>query len=207
MTAPLAEAVLCEEPSVHCSLREALPPGLEEVLALPGLAAPLLCLAAPRAARSVTAASPTLRSIGGPLLLEIQSQIPQQLCVIGGHGSRGQGPHEALKNALLFDPSTGWQSIDGPQLPRIDCAAAATNGFVFAIGGRRGVNEAIGSVERLDLASQKWQDMPSLRVPRYQCSATCVAGNVCVAGGVDGVELLKSVECLVTGGKITSQWE
>ncbi|CAE8610176.1 unnamed protein product [Polarella glacialis] len=177
--------------------------GLLEVLQLPGLAEVVLFCAAPSAARRAAAVSRHLHALLSPLLPEIERLVPRRICVVGGHGGRGMGPHEPLCTAQLFDTVGGcWESLPGPTSARYDCAMAASEGFLYVIGGRCVLDQAMSSVERLDLGSAKqklWQPMPSLLVPRYQCAAAAVSGIVFVAGGFDGLEPLSTAECLIEG--------
>merc|ERR1712232_66358 len=83
---------------------------------------------------------------------------------------------------------------------RAAVAAAASVGFVFALGGDDNSFRALASVERLHVQTGTWEYLPTLRSPRAGAGAVVCNDFIYVLGGLNGLDMLCTVECLCLKG-------
>jgi N-acetylneuraminic acid mutarotase len=86
-----------------------------------------------------------------------------------------------------FDPAAQAWASDGASLPtpREHLAAVASDGAVYAIGGRWGEGDNLTAVERYDPGTDTWETLPGLPTARSGLAAAVVAGRIHVVGGED----------------------
>jgi len=120
-----------------------------------------------------------------------------RVCVFGGHRGKGQGPHEPLSDAAWFDPVSGaWSCLPDMPKARIHCAAAATSGYIYVLGGHDGGVEERGlkAAERFNICTGGWERLPPMLFGRQKLAAAAVAGSICVAGGIGELEAVAGAE-------------
>jgi DNA-binding CsgD family transcriptional regulator/N-acetylneuraminic acid mutarotase len=89
-------------------------------------------------------------------------------------------------------PVQRWQSAAGLPTPRFGLAAAAHEGYIFAIGGRT-PSGASSTVERFDPESNTWEERSPKNVPVSQVNAAVLGGLIYVPGGCQQSGLPSSV--------------
>merc|ERR1719272_2740824 len=94
----------------------------------------------------------------------------------------------------MYNASTGlWHGLPSMNSARLGPAvvSAQIDGVecIVAIGGVDSQGQPIGSVEKLDLSTQKWSPMLDLPVARAAGGAVCYKNEIYVFGGclIDGI--------------------
>lgn len=130
-----------------------------------------------------------------------------KLYVFGG--SR-QPFSDAVTNAAVFTPGSGWVSLPAMPTARGGATAQVLNGKIYVVGGMSNSGQSLATVEIFDPAGNNWQTGPSLATRRDNAGSAVLGNNLYVFGGrvrnadgttVDGT--LTSVEMLAPAA---SQW-
>lgn len=80
-----------------------------------------------------------------------------------------------------------WHRATGMPTGRHHTSAAALDGKLYVVGGRRGENLALGEVERYDPRSDSWERLPPLPLGVGGLGVASVAGRlIAISGGDDG---------------------
>ncbi|MCP9486542.1 MAG: hypothetical protein MSC30_11820 [Gaiellaceae bacterium MAG52_C11] len=112
------------------------------------------------------------------------------LHVVGGVDAR----RELARVAFALDLRTGrWSRLPGPT-PREHLAAAASNGLVYALGGRRaGYDTNVALLEVSRPAARSWSRLPPVPSARGGTGAAFVAGQLVSIGGEEPAGTIASV--------------
>jgi N-acetylneuraminic acid mutarotase len=94
-----------------------------------------------------------------------------------------------------YDPVDDvWGKIANMSEPRHGCAAVASSGRLYVLGGHD-ESHPLSSVEVFNPADGTWSYVASMSTPRRGVAAVELPGNKILAcGGWDGAQLLKSCE-------------
>ncbi|MBA2332588.1 MAG: galactose oxidase [Actinobacteria bacterium] len=112
------------------------------------------------------------------------------LYVVGGVDDR----RGLARVALALDLRTGrWSRLPGPT-PREHLAAAAGNGMVYALGGRRaGYDTNVALLEVYRPATRGWSRLPAVPTARSGTGAAFVSGRLVSVGGEEPAGTISSV--------------
>ncbi|MGI9111251.1 MAG: Kelch repeat-containing protein [Gaiellaceae bacterium] len=112
------------------------------------------------------------------------------LYVVGGVDAR----RGLARVAFALDLRTGrWSRLPGPT-PREHLAAAAGNGLVYALGGRRaGYDTNVALLEAYHPATRRWSRLPPIPKARGGTGAAFVAGRLVSIGGEEPAGTIASV--------------
>jgi N-acetylneuraminic acid mutarotase len=104
-----------------------------------------------------------------------------KLVVVGGYGFDA----ELVEPVDIYDPATNsWSAGADIPTPRDHLTAAAVDGIVYAIGGRRvSVDAVVDAVEAYDLETDEWTTRSPMPTRRAGLGSTASGGRVYVYGG------------------------
>eukprot|EP00812_Abedinium_dasypus_P009296 NODE_2996_length_846_cov_253.455120.p1 GENE.NODE_2996_length_846_cov_253.455120~~NODE_2996_length_846_cov_253.455120.p1 ORF type:complete len:239 (+),score=49.90 NODE_2996_length_846_cov_253.455120:97-717(+) len=113
-----------------------------------------------------------------------------KLYTVSGSADCHNGPPTASVEIL---ESAGGAWAGGPSLrsARVDLAAAAWQGAIWALGGSDENLEPYASTERLDVAEGRWLQGPPLLQARYSLAAVATADSLFAIGGTPGKVLVE----------------
>lgn len=120
------------------------------------------------------------------------------LYVVGGRSGVCSCTAMVYSSVETYDPVDDvWGKIANMSEPRDGCAAVATAGRLYVLGGNssNAENVPLDSVEMFNPVDGTWSYVASMSTPRYGVAAIEMPGNKILAcGGWDGAQLLKSCE-------------
>eukprot|EP00811_Abedinium_folium_P032367 NODE_5417_length_1773_cov_5.162819.p1 GENE.NODE_5417_length_1773_cov_5.162819~~NODE_5417_length_1773_cov_5.162819.p1 ORF type:complete len:402 (-),score=107.53 NODE_5417_length_1773_cov_5.162819:436-1641(-) len=91
--------------------------------------------------------------------------------------------YSQLATVERFDPFRSvWKYLAPMPTPRAGCAAAASQGLIYVVGGR--IHHTVqGTAERYDTNTGRWETLPNVPTPRSGCAATVAMNSLYVVGG------------------------
>lgn len=130
---------------------------------------------------------PPMRQARGALATAV---IGKRLYAVGGSLPTLDEPlRTPFRTLEVYDFATRRWTF-GPDLPtpRHHLAAAALDGKLYAVGGRRPGEYSQSAFERFDPRTQEWERLPPLPQGAGGSTAVAVAGEIVVVGGGDDAE-------------------
>jgi len=117
------------------------------------------------------------------------------LYVVGGRSGAFSCTAVWYSSVEVYDPQEDvWSRTSNMSEPRDGCAAVATSGRLYVLGGNDR-NRPLSSVEIFDPKEGTWSDGAPMSTARHGVGAVALPGGKIIAcGGWDGKQLLKSCE-------------